>query len=78
LWDKRAGVMQVTDTTQNTVEVRLVVSAENSAKAFNLRCYIRENIVTFIQDNFPESLPKTRAIIETKNQADLLPPANKL
>lgn len=78
LWDKRAGVMQVTDTTQNTVEVRLVVSAENSGKAFDLRCYIRENIVTFIQDNFPESLPKTRAIIETKNQADLLPPANKL
>lgn len=71
LWDKRAGVMQVTDTTQNTVEVRLVVSAANSGKAFDLRCYIRENMVTFIQNNFPESLPKTRAIIDSKTQATL-------
>lgn len=78
LWDKRAGVMQVTETTQNTVEVRLVVSAADSSQVFNLRCYIRENMVTFIQDNFPEALPKTRAIIDSKSPIDFLTAENRV
>lgn len=67
LWDKRVGGMQLTETTENTVEVRLLLSAANSGTAFDLRCYIRENIITFIQKNYPESLPKTRAIITSDN-----------
>lgn len=66
LWDQRAGVMQVTETTENTVEVRLLVSAANSAKAFELRCYMRENIIAFIQKNYPGSLPQTRTTVATK------------
>lgn len=67
LWDKRTGVMQVTETTENTVEVRLLVSAANSRNAFDLRCYIRENIILFIQKNFPSALPVKRTIIEAKS-----------
>ncbi|CAA9530966.1 MAG: Putative transport system permease protein [uncultured Segetibacter sp.] len=63
IWDKRVGGMQVTGTTENTVEVRLLVSAANSGKAFDLRCYIRENMITFIQNNFPGCLPKTRTVV---------------
>ena len=66
LWDKRVGVMQVTDSTQTTVEVRLLVSAANSGDAFDLRCFIRENMIGFIQKKYPQSLPVMRAII--KNQ----------
>lgn len=62
LWDKRVGVMHVTETTENTVEVRLLISAANSSKAFDLRCYIRENMITFIQENYPDCLPKTRTV----------------
>lgn len=69
LWDKRVGVMQVTDTTESTVEVRLLVSAENSAEAFDLRCFVRENMISFIQKNYPSALPKTRAIIENNSPA---------
>lgn len=67
LWDKRVGGMQVTETTERTVEVRLLVSAINSGKVFDLRCYIRENIISFIQKNYPHSLPKTRAVALTNN-----------
>lgn len=77
LWDKRVGVMQVTDTTENTAEVRLLVSAANSAKVFELRCYIRESIIIFIRKNHPESLPKTRAVIEPARDADLTESYNK-
>lgn len=67
LWDRRAGGMQVTETTENTVEVRFLVSAVNSGKVFDLRCYIRENMVTFIQKNCPQCLPKTRSVVVMNN-----------
>lgn len=61
LWDKRVGVVQVTEAKESCIEVRALVSAANSGQAYDLRCYIRENLVSFIQKNYPESLPKTRA-----------------
>jgi small-conductance mechanosensitive channel len=69
LWDKRVGGMQVTDTTESAVEVRLLVSAVNSGNAFDLRCYIRENIIGFIQQNYPDCLPKARTVFSTENPA---------
>jgi len=63
LWDKRVKGIQVTDAKTNCIEVRVMVSASNSSKAFDLRCYIREGLVKFIKDNHPESLPLNRVII---------------
>ncbi|ASU32030.1 mechanosensitive ion channel family protein [Mucilaginibacter xinganensis] len=60
LWDKRVKVIQVTDTKTTCIEVRVLVSARNSSQAFDLRCYVRENLVKFIKDNHPESLPLNR------------------
>jgi small-conductance mechanosensitive channel len=60
LWDKRVSAVQVTGATDKDVEVRMLVSAGNSSDVFDLRCYIRENLILFIRENYPESLPKTR------------------
>ena len=60
LWDKRVNVVQVTDNKESTIEVRFLMSAKNSSQAFDLRCYVREEMLAFIQKNYPESLPKTR------------------
>jgi len=60
LWDNRASSVQVTNISDRTVEVRLLMSASNSGDLFDLRCFIRENIVLYIQKNYPESLPRTR------------------
>lgn len=60
LWDKRVAIVQVTNVTEANVELRVLVSANNSGDAFDLRCYIRENLIAFIQKNYPESLPRTR------------------
>jgi len=64
LWDGRVNVIHVTDIKSDTVEIRALVSATNSGNAFDLRCYIREKLIYFIQQNYPRSLPKTRALIE--------------
>jgi hypothetical protein len=52
--------IQVTDCKEKTIEIRALMSASDSSKAFDLRCYIRENLISFIQKNYPESLPKIR------------------
>jgi small-conductance mechanosensitive channel len=60
LWDKRVKVVQVTDVREHTIEIRVLMSSSTSSNAFDLRCYIRENLITFIQKNFPGSLPRSR------------------
>jgi small-conductance mechanosensitive channel len=60
LWDKRVSAVQVTGATERDIEVRMLMSAANSGDVFDLRCYIRENIIQFIREYYPDSLPKTR------------------
>jgi len=60
LWDKRVKVVQVTDVKEHSIEIRVLMSASTSSNAFDLRCYIRENLITYIQQNYPGSLPRTR------------------
>jgi small-conductance mechanosensitive channel len=60
LWDRKVKVLQVTDAKEFTVESRILVSARNSPTAWDLRVYVREKMVEFVQKNYPESLPKTR------------------
>jgi small-conductance mechanosensitive channel len=64
-WDGKVNVVQVTDARESTVEVRALVSAENSGRAWELRCEVREKLIDFIQKNYPGSLPKFRT--EVKN-----------
>jgi small-conductance mechanosensitive channel len=60
LWDKRVGILQVTDAKEHTIELRILVSARNSSEAFDLRCYVREKLLKHISENIPQSLPLTR------------------
>jgi small-conductance mechanosensitive channel len=64
LWDTETQVVQVTDTTESTMLVRALVSARNSSDAFDLRCNVREMLITFIKDNYPHYLPTTRVLME--------------
>lgn len=61
LWDGRVCVTQVTETSEHTVQVRLLVSARNSGDAFDLRCLVRERMLDFIAREHPQALPRTRA-----------------
>nr|MBC8525234.1 mechanosensitive ion channel family protein [Chlorobium phaeobacteroides] len=60
LWDKRVVSLQVTNTTEKTIELRALVSAANSSDAWDLRCHVREKLLDFLQRNYPDSLPKIR------------------
>ncbi len=49
LWDGRRGVLQVTDAIGGMVRVRIVVSAPNAGALFDLRCAVREGMVSWVQ-----------------------------
>lgn len=69
LWDKKVQVLQVTDSKEFTVETRILVSAKNSPTAWDLRVYVREKMIDFIKENYPDSLPRTRVILaESKTE----------
>ncbi|MBS0881394.1 mechanosensitive ion channel family protein [Pantoea sp. JGM49] len=63
LWDQQTQVLQVTDTTDKTMTIRLLMTAQNSPTAWDLRCYVREKMIEFIQQNYPQSLPHVRATL---------------
>ena len=77
LWDKRVSVIQVTDCKERVIEVRALMSARNSSEAFDLRCYIRENLLAYVQQEYPGALPKTRTepnvVNLTDQQKEVLP-----
>jgi small-conductance mechanosensitive channel len=60
LWDKRVNVLQVTNASERTIEVRALMSASSSGNAFDLRCDIREGLINFVQEKYPQCLPITR------------------
>ena len=63
-WDKKVNVLQVTDAREHTLELRALMSAATSPDAWELRVYVREKLVEFIQENYPECLPKTRVSMD--------------
>ncbi len=64
LWDKDVFVLQVVEFTETTMQLRILVSAHDAAQAWDLRCEIREALVTWLQEAYPESLPRTRIALE--------------
>jgi small-conductance mechanosensitive channel len=61
LWDGRVVVLQVSDATKdNTVELRALLSARSAPAAWDLRCEVREKLIAYLQDEYPDALPRTR------------------
>jgi len=70
LWDKRVVKMHVTNTSENSVEMRALVSAANTPELWELRCLVREQLIEFIQRNYPGWLPKVTMEMEQMRVAD--------
>jgi small-conductance mechanosensitive channel len=59
-WDSKVCVLQVTNTTERTVELRALASAADASSAWSLRCEIREKLIEFVRNKYPQTLPKLR------------------
>jgi len=59
-WDGRVSIIQVTDTSEKAVQLRVLVSSSNAGNSWDLRCFLRENLLKFIVENHSDYLPQLR------------------
>ena len=70
LWKGQVCVLQVTDASEHTMQVRALMDARNSGDAFSLRCIVREGLIVWLQKNHPGSLPRYRGEMQTMLRSD--------
>ena len=68
-WDRKVCVLQVTNTSERTVELRALMSAEDASLAWTLRCHVREKLVAFVRKNYPHALPRLRTELDKSPDA---------
>ncbi|NRQ31715.1 mechanosensitive ion channel [Nonomuraea sp. NN258] len=61
LWDQKDWTLQVTDVCPNgLIELRALMSAADSPSSWDLKCDVREHLVNYVRENYPEALPRFR------------------
>jgi small-conductance mechanosensitive channel len=63
-WDKRTKSLVITDAKETSMQLRALVSATDPDKLWTLRCDVREALITYVQENHPTHLVKTRMVIQ--------------
>lgn len=59
-WDGKVSTLQVTDLGSHTMQLRALMSASDSSKSWDLQCHVREQLVAFLQQDYPWALPRLR------------------
>jgi small-conductance mechanosensitive channel len=60
LWDGQVVNMQVSDAKERTIEIRVLASASDSSRAWDLRCEVREKLLDYIRREMPDALLRYR------------------
>lgn len=59
-WDGRVFNIQVTNTTERHKEIRILLSSSSASMNWDLRTYVREKIIDYINEKHPGALAKIR------------------
>ncbi len=73
LWDKRTASLVVTDIRADVVEVRGLVSASSSGNVYEIRCYLREQLLRRIRESYPDCLPQQRVQVPSGSGREVTP-----
>lgn len=77
-WDGRVQVLQVTDATEKSMQLRVLVSSFDSGLNWDLRCRVREGLLSYVQSAYPQFLPRTRADLSPEGEhVDFAPPLER-
>lgn len=71
-WDKRLAIVQVTDMTEQSVQLRALVSAQSGPKLWDLRVEVREGLVKFLRQHEDSAVPRVRTNLRG-NQLAVVP-----
>jgi small-conductance mechanosensitive channel len=61
LWDRRFCLLQVVEAGEHAMQLRCLVTAADASRAWDLRCHVREQLLDFMQREYPQFLPRQRA-----------------
>ena len=73
-WDGRLCLLQVTEAGAQAMELRLLVTAVDSSRSWDLRCHVREGLLSYLQRDYPQHLPTWRARVDA---GELRPPGGE-
>lgn len=73
-WKGEVAVLQVTDASERTVKIRALMDARDGGTAWDLRCYVREKLIQFLQQKYPHALPRLRADLDQPRAGGERPP----
>jgi small-conductance mechanosensitive channel len=76
LWDGRVCVLQVTEATGGTIRLRALVSAADAGSLWDLRCLVRERMVTWVFEHRQDALPRLRADLAQAEQVAVARPVD--
>ena len=78
-YDGRVCLLQVVDTSDRSMQLRVIVSSPSAGQSWDLRCLIREGLIAFLQREQPHALPRVRAELQRatpERDADARPPVD--
>jgi small-conductance mechanosensitive channel len=67
-WDGRVQNIQVTESKEWYKELRVLVSSSESGKNWDLRVFVREKLIDFINTNYPGSFAKINSVPVSLNK----------
>lgn len=71
LWDGRTGVLRVLDVGAGVITVSILISAESSSVLSDLKYYMREEMVEWVQRYAPQAIPRTRRYFGDEPEFDV-------
>ncbi len=69
LWNGVTWGLEVTNATDRVIELRALMSAADAGASWRLRCKVREELIAFLRERYPESLPRMRVEIPERSNA---------
>jgi small-conductance mechanosensitive channel len=72
-WDGRVAIIQVVETSEHAMQLRVLVSSRDAPGGWDLRCKVREGLLVYIQRHHPDCLPRVRNELEKATDAPQTP-----
>jgi small-conductance mechanosensitive channel len=63
-YDGRVCLLQVVETSERAMQLRLIVSSPSAGQSWDLRCLLREGLVGWMQCHQPHALPRIRTELQ--------------
>lgn len=64
LWDGNTKSLQVIGANEKGLEIRAIMSSSNAGNSWDLRCFVREEMVKFVRENYASCLPLSRTFLD--------------